>query len=284
VRIRIRAARFTFLALAAALPAAGCHTLQPSTPIAVNVRDAETHAPVPDATVRLWRFGAHESDRESAFTAGPDGVAHARLAPPDVGGVMVEVTGPNCLSAQVPLPRAVADALATAKPLQPYKGPPLSVDVDVFAGPRPKVELVLPPGYRGVVKAEVRVSESRPWPAGQRLFSYTVPAGGAVRVDGPAVFGHGYGPEVVAKFLNGAPCPSEPKGDEVGLRWIRRDGSDIYFAVGTRADESAARRALGALVADNTGGSESRDRPGGRGSGGGRRGGMGGRGGRMGGR
>ena len=160
MRIRIRAARFTFLALAAALPAAGCHTLRPSTPISVNVRDAETHAPVPDATVRLWRFGAHESDRESAFTAGPDGVAHARLAPPDVGGVMVEVTGPNCLSAQVPLPRAVADALATAKPLQPYKGPPLSVDVDVFAGPRPKVER-LP----GLIRPEREIRPPAFWAA-----------------------------------------------------------------------------------------------------------------------
>jgi hypothetical protein len=280
VRVRIRAGRFTGLALVAALSATGCHTIEPSTPIAVHVRDAETHAPLPGAAVRLWRYGSHESDREANFVTAADGVAHARIGSPDHGGVMVEVAGPTCLTTQLTLPREVADALATAKPLQPYKGPPLSVDVEVFAGPRPKVELVLPPGYRGVVKAEVRVSQSGQWPAGQRQFSCTVPANGVVRVEGPAVFGHGYGPEVVAKFLNGASCPNEPKDDEVGLRWIRRDGNDIYFAVGTRADEAAARRAVGSGGVDNTPRSASGGRSGGGGGGGRHGGGRGGRGGR----
>jgi hypothetical protein len=282
VRTRIRAGRFIVPALVAALSATGCHTIEPSTPIAVHVRDAETHAPVPAVAVRLWRYGSHESDREANFVTDADGVAHARVGSPDHGGVMLEVSGPNCLPTQVTLPREVADALATARPLQPYEGPPLSVDVDVFAGPRPKVELVLPPGYRGVVKAEVRASQSGQWPAGQRLFSYVVPTGGVVRVEGPAVLGHGYGPEVVAKFVNGAPCPNEPKNEEVGLRWIRRDGNDIYFAVGTSADEAAARRAVGSGV-DNTppSASGSRSGGGGGGGGGGRHGGGGrGRGGR----
>jgi hypothetical protein len=280
VRIRIRAGRFTGLALVAALSATGCHTLQPSTPIAVRVRDAETHAPLPGATVRLWRFGSHESDREAGYDTGADGVAQARIGSPDQGGVMMEVTAPNCLPKQVTLPHEVAEALATARPFQPYKGPPLSVDVEVFAGPRPRVELVLPPGYRGVVKAEVRVAQSGQWPAGQRAFSYTVPADGVVRAEGPAVFGHGYGPQVVAKFADGAPCPNEPKGEEVGLRLLRRDGNDLYFAVGTRADEAAARRVVGSGGVDNTPAPAPSSRGGGGGGGGRHGGGRGGRGGR----
>src|SRR5262245_21316964 len=132
VRTHIRAGRVALLFAALAASAAGCHTLQPSTPLTVHVRDAETHAPVSGATVRLWRFGSHASDRDRDATTGTDGSARPRVAPPDEGGVMLEVSAPNHLTTQTPIPQDVADALASARPLHPYAGPPLSVTVDVF--------------------------------------------------------------------------------------------------------------------------------------------------------
>jgi hypothetical protein len=200
----------------------------------------------------MWRFGPHESDRNAGFTSGADGVAHVHLAPPSEGGVMAEVTGPDHLPAQLTLPYEVVNALASAKPFQPYKGPPLSITVDLFAGPRPTAELVLPPGFRGLVKAEIRVNAEGQWPAGQRAFRYTVPADGVVRVVGPAVFGQGIGPDFTARLADGTQLPKDAKAEEVALRWIRRDGNEVYFAVGTSVDETAARRALGATQVDTT--------------------------------
>jgi hypothetical protein len=257
--------------------ATGCHAIQPSTPIAVTVRDAETHAPVSGATVHMWRYGSHEKERDVSFTTGADGVAHVRLAPPDEGGVFASVSSPNCLPVQVNLPQDISDALTSAKPFHPYSGPPLSITVDVFAGPRPTVELVLPSGFRGLVKAKVCVNAEGQWTPGQRAFSYKVPADGVVRVEGPPVFGQATGPDFVAKFADDTPLPKDGKGDVVALRWIRREGNEVCFAVGTITDETNARRSLGDLI-DNTPNSKPSERP--ANSGGGRRGGMGGRGGR----
>jgi uncharacterized membrane protein YgcG len=282
VRIHLRSGSVAFVGLLLAA-STGCHTFQPSTPLTVQVHDAETHAPVPGATVRLWRFGPHADERDQGITAGADGVAQAHLAPPDEGGVMVEVSAPGYLSAQTALPQDVTNALASAKPFHPYKGPPLVVMTEMFAGPRPVVELVVPVGYRGMVKAEIRAQADGPWPPGQRAFTYTVPAGGVVRVDGPAVFGNTAVPEVIAKYADGTPLPKDAKNGEVAFRWVRRDGNDIYFAVGTAGDADAVRRTLG-NISDSAPPSRSGDKQGGGGGrggggGGGRRGGGGGMGG-----
>jgi hypothetical protein len=263
-----------------AASATGCHTIQPSTPIAVNVRDAETHAPVASATVRMWRFGPHEKDRDASYITGADGISHAQLAPPDEGGVVVDVTAPNYLPTQLKnLPPDIVDALASAKAFRPYKGPPLSVTVDLFAGPRPTVELIIPQNYRGLVKVNVKVREDGQWPAGQRTLSCPVPADGVVRVEGPPVFGHGNGPEFVAKYADGTPLAKEGKDGDILLRWIRHADTETCFVIGTTSDEAAAHLALNDM--DNT----PREKPKSQaGNGGGRHGGSGGRGGRMGGR
>ncbi len=285
MRTRIRAGRVALLVFALTAPAAGCHTLQPSTPLTVHVRDAETQAPVPGATVRLWRFGSHAEDREQSYTTGADGDAVAHLAPPDEGGVMVGVTSPDYLTNQTTLPNELVDALSSAKPFHPYKGAPLVFTFDVYKGPRPTAELVIPTGFRGLIKAEVRVVPNGSWPAGQRVFSYTVPPTGVVDVSGPQIFNlAGVGPDFVAKLEDGTLLPKNPpKGEDVGLRWVIRKGpTTYYYVVGTAADLAAQRSVLGHDSSYSEGETKKSS---GRGGGGGGGGGMGGRGmGGMGGR
>ncbi|QJW96283.1 hypothetical protein [Frigoriglobus tundricola] len=283
MRTPLRSGRAGLVCLVLAALSGGCQTLHPSTPLTVLVRDAETHAPLPEATVRLWRFGSHSEEHDQKFTTGPDGTATPHVAPPDEGGVMVEVNAAGYLPSHSPLPQDVTDALASAKRFHPYKGPPLSVTVEAFAGPRPKAELIIPSSYRGIVKAEIRGRADGPWQAGQRAFTYTLPPGsnGVIRLDGPMVFDLPSGPEIVAKFSNGSPIPSDAKNTEVAFRWIRRNGNDVYFVVGTSVDAETARRQLGAN--DIESGPPPKKSDGGGGRGGGHGGGRGGRGGGMGG-
>ena len=283
----MRGGRATLVCLTLAALSGGCQTFHPTTPLTVVVRDAETHEPIPEATVRLWRFGSHSEEHDQKFTTGPDGTATPRVAPPDDGGVMVDVTVPGYLPiAPISLPHDVVDALSSAKPFHPYKGPPLSITVETFAGPRPKAELVIPSSYRGLVKAEIRPRADGPWPARQREFTYTLPpdSNGVIRLDGPMVFGLPSGPEIVAKFADGRPIPTPPdvKNADVAFRWVRKNGSDLYFVVGTSVDAETARRQLGANDIDS-GPAPKKSDGGGGGRGGGGRGGRGGRGGGMGG-
>jgi hypothetical protein len=64
--------------------------------------------------------------------------------------------------------------------------PPAQIVVDMYAGPDPTVELVLPVGYRGLVRTKVHILDDLPGPPGQRLFRYETPESGVVQVTGSA--------------------------------------------------------------------------------------------------
>jgi hypothetical protein len=144
------------------------------------------------------------------------------------------------------------------------------------------VELVLPGGFRGAIKAEIRVRPDVPCAPGQRTFRYDVPQTGIVQVNGPPVFGQGLiGPEIVAKFADGTTVPSEKdaKPGDTALRWIRRASGDVYLVVGTNGEADVVRRSLSHMgeLSDAGSSASANDRPSGRG--GRHGGGMGGRGG-----
>src|SRR5437868_7817770 len=126
--------------------APGCRSVHSPEPVPVLVRDAETGAPVGGAEVRIWdptTRGTGERHEASAVT-GADGIARLRSAAPRGSDVLVEVRAPGYLAGQADLPAAAATAA-------PGRTPDGAV-VGVFAGPRPTVELIVPTGYRGLVK------------------------------------------------------------------------------------------------------------------------------------
>jgi hypothetical protein len=130
--------------------------------------------------------------------------------------------------------------------------------VQVYAGPRPVVELTVPTGYRGVVTVAARVRDDAPFPPGQRAFNFTVPESGVVSFDAPPVFGHGAGPEFTARFADGSSLSKQPRDDEVGFRWLGRSGDTHTFVVGTRADyEDAEKSARGNGPGSRSSGSKS---------------------------
>jgi len=215
--------------------ASGCRNLHGPEPVPVLVRDAETGAPVGGAEVRIWdpaTRGTGELHEASGVT-GADGVARLRSAARG-SDVLVEVSAPGYLAGQADLPAAAAVAA-------PGRAPAGAV-VDVFAGPRPSVELIVPSGYRGLLKVEVAVAAETPPQPGQRQFRFAVPPDGVLRVTGPKVLGRLAAPDITAAYTDGTPIRRDAGDGEVGFRWVRCDGSDQYFAVGTRAECERYRR------------------------------------------
>src|SRR4051812_7402327 len=77
------------------LAAVGCAS---SRPVAVLVRDAETHAPVPGAAVELTSSTSGIADPPAAGTTGPDGVARVALHDAKGGGTFAVVHASGYLS------------------------------------------------------------------------------------------------------------------------------------------------------------------------------------------
>jgi hypothetical protein len=120
---------------------------------------------------------------------------------------------------------------------------PVSLVLEMYAEPRPTVELVLPAGYHGIVKVQMQIRDDAPPQPGQRLFSCVVSKSGEVQVVGPPVLRRAQPLDFRAKFADGMLVSFPPKETEVGLRWLHGSGSEQFFVVGTQVDYDNERRA-----------------------------------------
>jgi hypothetical protein len=247
--------------------APGCQALHRYRPVAVLARDAETQKPIPGAEVSI-SYPLTPPTRapwDSCGTAGDDGIARLRAAPSGDAGILVRLTAPGYLSEEKNLSVEAVQAIEPAHLFEATDRRPVTFVLDLYPEPGPTVELVVPTGYRGLVKAEVRVQDDAPCPPGQRCFSCVVPASGVVQVTGPPLLRRVYGTDFRARTADGAPLSPRPTGSDVGLWWLKCEGSSQWFLVGTQGEYDSLRRSGPA-----EGAAESRS-PGGKGEGRGRR-------------
>jgi hypothetical protein len=223
---------------------AGCQSFHSYRPVAVQVRDADTHQPIPDAEVRIWYPMTVPSTApyDSCGLTGEDGIARLRAAPYGDASIVMEANAKGYLYEAKDIAVADVQAIAPAHWFEAVEQRPVSFVLEMYTGPRPTVELVVPTGYRGLVKVEVQAQESVPCPPGQRSFSYAVPPSGEIAVVGPLLLRHAVPAEFRARHADGAPLSPEAKGAAPGFWWLRSEGRWECFLVGTRGEYDDYRR------------------------------------------
>jgi hypothetical protein len=227
--------------------APGCQTLYRYRPVPVLVRDAETKQPLPGAEVRIW-YPLTRPDFapfDSCGVTGQDGIARLRAAPYGEYGIRVDAAAPGYLSDGVDVTATALQKVEPAGWLEATEQRPAAFTVELYAEPAFAVELVVPVGYRGLVKAEVLVREDVPCPAGQRCFRYEVSPSGAVQVTIPPLLRSIFPPAYRARYADGTALGGDMDAVKVGFRWLKTDGKEQCFVVGTRTEyESFARDLL----------------------------------------
>ncbi len=212
---------------------ASCQSFQRFRPVDVLVRDAETKQPIPGANVRIWyplTDGVYRTP-ESTGRTGADGVVRLQAATSGCEGMMVAGTAQGYLSEELDVPVTLIQTQ------------PASVVVELLAEPRPMVELVVPTEFRGLVKIEVQ-ADAPPVP-GQRVYQYEVPESGVVRVQGPPVLQRLMVGDYRARLADGTPLPQKVGVVDLGLRWLKCEGVNQYFVVGTQSEFDRVRRVMG---------------------------------------
>jgi hypothetical protein len=208
--------------------ASGCQMLHPQAPMNVEVRDAETQAPIDGAHVRAWHSAVHSV--ASSGTTGPDGTVQFPSPPADDAPLIYEMVAKGYMARQTD---------------HPVKQTQSSVILEMFAEPRPILELIVPTGYRGVLRATVRVRDDYTYPPRQRLFSYTVPASAVVEAVVPPIFGRGLTPNISFRYADGTPLPRDAKDFELGCRCLKSDpDSEYIFVIGTQWEADGVRRTI----------------------------------------
>jgi uncharacterized membrane protein YgcG len=259
----------------------GCSSLPVGRPLPVEVVDAETHQPIRSANVLVsYAFSPSAwSNADSSGVTSKDGIARLRLASGDDPAVTVEVAAMGYLSEDKPL---AADAVRKIEPAHWFESTdhrPAAVVVELYAEPRPTVELILPVGYHGKVKAHVAVRDDVPPRPGERQFAFQVQPDGTVEVVGPPILHRIFAPDFHLGYVDGAPLTQNARDSEIGYWWLKAEGDVQVFLVGTKADYNAAVKAgeatsVGTQQSGGSGGKGGGRRGGGRRGGGG--GGMGG--------
>jgi len=239
--LRLGRCLFSLALLLAFAP--GCQVLYRYRPMAVLVRDAETKKPIADAEVHISYPLSRDSlaPFDSAERTGQDGIAHMRAAPYGDFGIRIETAASGYLSDQQGMS---TELIQNIKPAHPFEATerrqPVEV-VEMYAEPGFTVELIVPVGYRGMIRTEIQLQDDMPFAAGQRCFRYEV-TDGLASIKGPGVLRRICPPEFHARYADGTPLSNDMSLFKVGFRWLRGEGQEHYFFVGTKPEYDMQHR------------------------------------------
>jgi hypothetical protein len=266
-------ARNLVYAIALLAAPSGCEALHRYRPAPVLVRDADTGKPIPGAEVRLSYLRVENclAPHDSTATTAADGIARLRAVAYNELGVRVSATARGYLDQDKNVEESAVEAIEPASPFEKVEGRPPCIVVEMYAGPHPTLELVVPAGFRGPIQAELQVREDAPRTPGQRCFSCVVSPTGVAQVVGPPLLRRVYAPDFRGRSADGAVLSRDAQGSEMGLWWLRNDGNVHHLFVGTRSEFDSERRTdarEGEGATRSSGGRRGGGRRGGRGRGG----------------
>ncbi len=233
-----RLARYSLCLVLLLCLMSGCQMFHADQTVAVLVRDAETKKPIPTAEVylcQLLKQDAVAPCRSSGLTQA-DGIARLTTEPVKELGIQLQAIAPGYLSEKLDVSVDALKKIATAPAARTNEPRRPDFVVEVYAEPAFTVELVIPPGYRGLVKTEIQRQENLSLPPGQRCFRFAVPPSGIVQVVGPSLLQRIAAPDYRARYAGGPLLGTAMDADKIGFRWLKGTGNEHYFVVGTQLD------------------------------------------------
>lgn len=235
----------------------GCQIFHGDQTVAVLVRDAETKKPIATAEVYLCQCLPHDevAPCHSKGLTQADGIARLRAETAGEHGIQVQAVAQGYVPEKLNVSADALKKIAPASSPQSAKQRPADVIVDVYAEPDFRVELVLPPGYRGLVKAAIQTQDNLSVPTGQRCFRYPVSASGDAVVRGPSLLQRVPAPEFRARYGNGPLLDATLDAEKVGFRWVKSVGNRQFFVVGTQLDYEKLHRQIAPEEAQTASGS-----------------------------
>jgi len=207
--------------------------------VAIQVKDAETDAPIAGARVCIsYPLAADPglAPWDWVEMTGSDGIARLRAAPCGEIAIRADVNASGYMSEEKYLPVESVRAIEPAHLFEDVDRRPVNVVLQMYAEPAPTVELVLPADLRGLIKAEIKIQDDAVWQPGQRLFSYQVPSNGIVEITGPALLRRVLPATFCARRADGTPLTRQPVKSALGFWWVKHDGNHDCFFVGTQAE------------------------------------------------
>jgi uncharacterized membrane protein YgcG len=256
--------RFIFLALPIAL-LPGCLS-SGRKPLGVVVRDAETRKPIPRAEVRISDPLTQPSIKpyDTPVLTGIEGVAQLGAEPNAKNPMDLEAFAKGYQSGTRRITPMEIEAIESAHWFEQTNKRAPKYTLDLYSGAPFSVELLLPPGFRGLIKVEIALRQDMACPPGQRIFTCQVapagtangteqagtahgteqPAGpsGTAQLIGPAILDRVPHAAYLARSAEGTIIENRMDATKVGFRWLKHDGDIEYYVVGTQKEFDVFRQ------------------------------------------
>jgi hypothetical protein len=220
---------------------AGCQTMQPARPLTIIARDAETQEPIAGARVSLRPIEGYHLPGPDLGTTGRDGIVRFQGNSKDDRAIGIEANANGYMLVSTYIPAETVRSIPAAPRFGHDTERPVAFTVELFAGPRPSVDLIVPAGYRGVVKADVAIARDAPCPPHQRKFQFSVAPDGTVHVTGPAMLERVQASDFQLRYADNAPISHKASSTDLGFWWLRHEGDADYYVIGDRGDYQLAR-------------------------------------------
>jgi hypothetical protein len=225
----------------------GCQLMQNTRPMVVEARDAETHQPIPGAQVSLsyLQQPAGFAPSEVNASTGTDGIARMQGSVPGDAGMSLDVSANGYHSGKEGVARSTVETIPPLKMFEKNDQRPVQFVVELYAEPDPSIELVLPAGYKGEVKAQIIISPTAGAVPGQRVFSVPVSPTGSAQIAGPEVLKFVGGTDFHFRYTDGVPISRRAEGDTLMGYWFlsyNENDKISSFFVGTFQEFDDYRR------------------------------------------
>jgi hypothetical protein len=217
-------------------------------PVAVLVRDAETKQPIPQAEVRISVAANSASTAGQTILTQADGVARLSVTPPHESGVIVAASATGYSSDNEMAPAVTMNEIKPLGWFESANSRPPTFVLDLYSGPPFTVDFVVPRGFHGLIRAKIVVDDSLTIPTGQRCFRCEVTSSGAVDVKGPSALRQVGPAGFHAAYSDGTPLTDVMDDVVIGFRWLKHDGDEQFFVVGTKNEFDTFAKSLGAQI------------------------------------
>lgn len=210
------------------------------------VRDAETKQAIAAAEVRLSHpcIQAFDESVDSSEKTGTDGVARLSARPNGKDSLLIEASAKGYRHENQVVSDSAIEEIEPAGFFQSYDGRAANFVLEMYADPPFAVELTIPRDFRGLVRAKIQIREDLPHQTGQRTFQFSAGASGVAYVVGPPQLRRVPPASFAARYDDGALLGNNMDATRVGFRWIKHEGTDEVYVVGTQSEYEAFRHQL----------------------------------------
>jgi uncharacterized membrane protein YgcG len=174
--------------------------------------------------------------QESTAPVSGDGIARTKVASTSDYGIILAASADGYLSTDLTISNESVQHLPASGIFDRGDHHAPNYRLELYAAPDFAIELVVPAGYRGLIRATPKFEDGYAFRAGLRRFQFDVSTSGKVDLIGPAMLRHIVPVDYSASYADGNALVKNADDTTVGIKYWKMDGADQLFVVGTKPE------------------------------------------------